>query len=251
MNAAELPVIGPPLNTDKDYLHQFTNLAGKKVLCIGYSEAEIDELVVKYEPSSIEVLTNWEGHCDAQVSRYPLCIGDITKQTPYAESSFDAILTLSVMEHLPSLRGACQEMRRVVRNGGEILHLFGPAWSSPYGHHCYAKPGDKLLDFCQWKVPAHIHLLCSRAEITDYFLANGYGVSDANTALHWYYESPLINRIFFDVYADIFPEFFQIDRVDYMRTELPADHLERLREQYPGRRDFSTYGAKCKMMVSK
>jgi SAM-dependent methyltransferase len=251
MNPADLPVVGPPQNTDKDYLAQFTDLAGKRVLCVGYSEVEIDELVAKYNPGSIEVLTNWEGHKDADVGKYQLTIGDITKRTPYADDHFDSILTLSVLEHLDGLRGACEEMRRIVRNGGEILHLFGPAWSSPYGHHCYAKPGDRLLDFCQWSIPAHIHLLCSRAEIVDYFIGNGYGIGDTNTALHWYFETPMINRLFFDVYADTLTEFFQPDRAEYMRTVLPADHLARLREHYPGRRDFSTYGAKFRLIVSK
>jgi len=251
MKPADLPIVGPPLNTDKDYVPHFTDLAGKRVLCIGYSEVEIDELVAKYNPSSIEVLTNWAEHKDAQVGKYPLTIGDITKRTPYSDDHFDTILTLSVLEHLGGLRGACEEMRRIVKNGGELLHLFGPAWSSAYGHHCYAKLGDRLLDFCQWSLPAHSHLLCSRPEIVDYFLANGYEPEVANLALHWYFETPLINRLFFDVYADTLAEMFQPDRVEYMRTALPAEHLATLREQYPGRRDFSSYGAKFRSIVVK
>lgn len=251
MKAVDLPVVGAPANTNKDYLPQFTDLAGKRVLCIGYSEAEIEEFVAKYDPASIEVLTNWADHKDAQVAKYPLIVGDICKQTSYADDSFDAILTFSVLEHLADLHGACVEMRRIVRSGGEILHYFGPAWSSPYGHHFYAKPGDKLLDFCQWTIPAHIHLLCTRSEIVDYFLQCGYGVGDANNALHWFFETPLFNRLFFDVYPDTFSEFFVIDRAEWMRTDLPAEHLTRLRVNYPSRRDFSSYGAKFRLINNK
>ena len=251
MNAFDLPIVGRPHNTDMDYIPHMTDISGKRVLCIGYNEAEIDELVAKYDPVSIDVLTNWVEHRDAQVSKFPLTIGDITNITPYDDDNFDTILTLSVLEHLIGFRKACEEMRRIVRKNGEILHYFGPAWSSPYGHHCYAKPGDRLLDFCQWTLPAHIHLLCSRAEIVDYFLVNGYDLEDANNALHWYFDTPLINRLFFDVYVENMAEVFQFDRVEYMRTDLPADHLAKLRAQYPGRRDFCSYGAKIRLIVTK
>lgn len=251
MNPADLPVVGPPRNTEKDYLGQFTDIAGMKVLCIGYSEAEIDTFVAKYRPRSIEVLTNWTEHGDAEVAKYPLTVGDVTARTPYPDDHFDAVLTLSVLEHLGSLRGACEEMRRIVRNGGELLHFFGPVWSAPFGHHCYARPGDRLLDFCQWSMPAHMHLLCSHAEIVEFFLANGYSPDDARLALHWFYETPLINRLFFDAYVDVLGEFFQFDRVELLHNALPAEHLARLREHYPGRRDFGSYGAKCKLIVTK
>ncbi len=57
--------------------------------------------------------------------------------------------------------------------------------------------------------------------------------------------------MFFDVYVDILSEYFQFDRIEYMHNALPADHLARLREHYPGRRDFGSYGAKLRLIVSK
>jgi SAM-dependent methyltransferase len=147
-----------------------------------------------------------DGHPDAAVKRFPLVIGDITKRTQFKDGAFDAILTLSVLEHLSELHGAFDEMSRVLRNGGEMLHMFGPAWSCAYGHHIYADPSDALLNFSLRQMPAHIHLLCSRQEIVDYYPDAGYPDKAWQAALHWFFEAPYINRVFYDDYMAIFEE---------------------------------------------
>lgn len=79
MNPNDLPLLGPVSNADKDFFGRFTSLEGKKVLCIGFSRSEIDELVANYGPAAIVSLTNSTGHRDAAVRKHPLVIGDITK----------------------------------------------------------------------------------------------------------------------------------------------------------------------------
>jgi SAM-dependent methyltransferase len=247
-----LPLVGCISNTEKDIFGSFTNLAGKSVLCIGFSEAEVEQLVEKYRPSRITLLTNWVEHGDAKVERFPLVIGDITKRTQFAENAFDAVLTLSVLEHLSDLNGAFDEMTRLLRNGGEMIHLFGPAWSCAYGHHLYANAGDKLLNFSLWKIPAHIHLLCTREEILRYYSEMGYPPDAGGAVIHWFYETPIIYRVFYDDYMEIFQQDrFQMDRMEIMYNELPQAHVQRLRTAFPGRRDFSSYGGKYKLVVRK
>jgi SAM-dependent methyltransferase len=251
MNPRNLPLLGPPSNTEKDYVGDFADISGKRILCIGYSEADVEDLVAKYNPASISLFTNWVDHKDAISKKYPLVIGDITKKTEFPDDAFDAILTLSVLEHLPDLIGAIREMTRIVKRGGAHLHLFGPAWSSCYGHHIYASQGDKLLEFTQWEMPAHIHLLCNKEEIKAYYLDCGYSNAHVLSVFHWFYESPIINRLFYDEYARIFASNFQIDKMELMYNHLPADHLNRLRSKFPGLIDFSTYGGKYHLKAFK
>lgn len=162
------------------------------------------------------------------------------------------MLTLSVLEHLADLDAAFLEMSRVLRHNGEMLHMFGPAWSCAYGHHIYADANMPLLNFSMWQMPAHIHLLCSKKRIFDYYLESGLGERVASAALHWFYETPIINRVFFDDYNRIFQSSnLQIDELELMHNELPIDHLQLLRRRYPGRWDFSTYGAKVKLINRK
>jgi len=248
----DLPIVGEISNGNMDFYGNFTDLRGKNVLCIGFSETEVDAYVVKYGPSRITALTNWAGHEDAQVKKFPLVIGDITSRTQFDDNSFDVILTLSVLEHLGNLRGAFDEMTRIVRSGGEMLHMFGPAWSCAYGHHMYENPRDPLLNFSLWKTPAHMHLLCGQEEIVNYYVEMGYPESVGHAAIHWFYEAPIINRVFYDDYMDLFEEDrFQIDRTEIMYNELPRHHIRSLRSAYPGRRNFSAYGGKYKLIVRK
>ena len=252
MNVRDLPVVGCISNTEKDFYGTYADLAGKRVLCIGFSEDEIAHFVARYGPSRITSLTNWTDHPDAAVKRFPLVIGDITKRTQFEDGAFDAILTLSVLEHLSDLHGAFDEMSRVLRNGGEMLHMFGPAWSCAYGHHIYADPSDVLLNFSLWQMPAHINLLCSRQEIVDHYREAGYPDKAWQAALHWFFETPIINRVLYDDYMTIFEEDrFQIDRMEIMYNELPRDHLDRLKRAFPGRRNFTDYGGKYKLVVRK
>jgi SAM-dependent methyltransferase len=252
MKVSDLPLVGPITNGEKDIYGSFSDLSGKKLLCVGFTEDEIDAYVAKYDPTSVTALTYWAGHKDAEVAKYPLVIGDITRRTEFADNSFDAVLTLSVLEHLGDLGAAFNEMARIVKPRGEMLHIFGPAWSCAYGHHTYHKPEDPLLNFSLWQMPAHMHLLCSRDEVLAYYAEQGYPETDALSVWHWFYETDNTNRVFYDDYMAIFTEDrFMLDRMEVMYNELPPEHLALLRHRYPGRRDFSTYGGKYKLIVRK
>lgn len=252
MNARDLPQVGVISNSEKDFYGSFTNLKDKNVLLIGFSEAEMEIYVEKYGPAKITALTNWADHVDAKVAKCPLVIGDITKRTQFEDNSFDSVLTLSVLEHLSDLPGAFHEMTRIINNGGEMIHMFGPAWSCAYGHHMYENPDDPLLNFSLWKMPAHMHLLCSRDEIVKYYVDMGYSETAGHAAIHWFYETPIINRVFYDEYMRIFEEDrFQLDRMEIMYNQLPRDHIKQLRNAYPGKHDFSTYGGKYRLIVRK
>jgi SAM-dependent methyltransferase len=251
MKVEDLPIVGLISNTDKDFFGKFSQLFNKKILLIGFSEEEAIDLVEKYHPKEITMLTKWADHKDAEVSRYKLTIGDICKKTSFDENQFDSVLTLSVLEHLDNLSGAVNEMSRICVPGGEMLHMFGPAWSCAYGHHIYAKADDPLLNFSLWQMPAHLHLLCSKDEIYDYY-CNARDEESARAVLHWFYDTPIINRLFYQDYLSFFEDGgLIVDSIVNMNNLLPVNHLLHLRNKFPNYKNFSTYGSKIKLINSK
>jgi SAM-dependent methyltransferase len=236
MKPSELPIVGEISNTNKDIYGKYSDLSGKNILCIGFSQQELDLYVTKYQPSRVTALTKWADHVDAKIKNCEFIIGDITEKTPFLDGQFDSILTLSVLEHLTPLQRAFREMSRIVRNGGEMLHMFGPSWSCAYGHHIYANPNIALLNFSLWQMPAHIHLLCSRDEIREYYLEYGFSEEDVDSVFHWFFETEIINRVFFDDYMKAIQcENLQIDEIEFMYNNLPELQLEVLKKKILGK----------------
>ena len=247
VNPDGLPRVGVIANATHDVLRSFAahaSVARRRVLCIGYSAQEIRDLVTPYGPSEIVCLTNWTDHPDASIDGHRLVIGDLCARTPFEDGEFDAVLLLSVLEHLHDVDAAFAEMRRVLRPGGHVGLMFGPAWSSAYGHHLYANPDDPNLSFVRWTLPAHIHLLCDRDEIGAWYRRHGYGDDVVASVLHWFYDAPIINRLFYDDYVRIMPRHFQLVASELMYNDLPPAHVRLLRDRYPGYSDFSTYGGR-------
>jgi SAM-dependent methyltransferase len=56
---------------------------------------------------------------------------------PFAERSFDAVLSTDTFEHVMDLDLAFSEIARVLRPGGSLLTRFGPLFYSPHGGHLY------------------------------------------------------------------------------------------------------------------
>jgi len=240
-----LPCLGPILNADKYYIDRFAHAAritDESVLCIGFSESEIEKYVVKHKPKEITVLTQWVDHPDAQVTKYPLVVGDVTKRTSFGDKSFGAILTLSLMEHLEDLEGGLTEMKRLLRPGGHLFAFFGPAWSSPYGHHLYLRGGDPRLDFSLWQLPAYLHLLCSDNEIASFVRDNGLSDDYIPWFLRMFFEHPIINRVMYDDYLRLFSEYFQLVLSEVIYNEVPSKFITLLRKELPPYRDFTSYG---------
>ena len=134
------------------------------------------------------------------------------------------------------------EIKRTLKPGGYLFAHFGPAWSSPYGHHLYSNPEDPLQNFTSWKMPAYLHLLCSRDEISRYYLENGYSQETITQILHWFFETPIINRYMYDDYIANFTRHFQIVASETMYNHVPDATLDLLRKKFPRHNDFTTYG---------
>jgi SAM-dependent methyltransferase len=56
---------------------------------------------------------------------------------PFADKSFDAVLSTDTFEHVMDLDLAFSEIARVLKPGGSLLTRFGPLFRSPHGYHLY------------------------------------------------------------------------------------------------------------------
>ena len=56
---------------------------------------------------------------------------------PFADASFDAVLSTDTFEHVMDLDLAFTEIARVLKPGGSLLTRFGPLFRSPHGYHLY------------------------------------------------------------------------------------------------------------------
>lgn len=56
---------------------------------------------------------------------------------PFADASFDAVLSTDTFEHVMDVDLAFCEIYRVLKTGGSLLTRFGPLFYAPHGYHLY------------------------------------------------------------------------------------------------------------------
>ena len=226
------------------FFSRWMSIEGKKCLCIGFDKDQLNEAVLAYQPGAVTLLTLWDEHKDAEVPGYDTVVGDICQRTPFDDGTFDVVLTLSLLEHIHDLPAAFVEIRRILKPGGFFGSFFGPAWSCHVGHHLYAQASHPLFDFWQRGLPAHLHLRCSPEEITAWYREQGATDDEIKTVLQWFFETNIINRVFFDDYPRLLNQHFQVVSTERIYAPIAESALDDLRRLYPGNDDFSTYGGK-------
>ncbi|QEL17238.1 class I SAM-dependent methyltransferase [Limnoglobus roseus] len=90
----------------------------------------------EYKLSFARQQAELRGTTDIDFICYP---GD---RIPAADSAFDVVFCVDVMEHLPKPDESLAEIRRVLKPGGLLLLSFGPPWGHPHGKHTWTRlPG--------------------------------------------------------------------------------------------------------------
>ena len=123
---------------DETYLRHYVELViryappNSKILDLGcgngisarlLNKAGYDVIGTDISPLFLDEAKNWEN----EKLRYQVC--DVL-ELPYDDGSFDVICSNELIEHLPDVETALNEMVRVVRKGGRIV-LSGPNLCSP------------------------------------------------------------------------------------------------------------------------
>lgn len=123
---------------DENYLKHYVELvcryapSGAKILDLGcgngissqlLSQAGYDVVGTDISSLFLQEARNWEN----PTLRYQVC--DVL-ELPFDDNSYDVICSNELIEHLPDVETALNEMVRVVQNGGKVV-LSGPNLCSP------------------------------------------------------------------------------------------------------------------------
>ena len=173
--------------------------------------------------------------------------GDIRK-TSYPDGHFDVIVSTSAFEHIQDLPDALKEMHRVLKSGGVLYSHFGPIWSTSYGHHLWLNHEKKLYNYWNTVLPPYCHLLMKPDELLDTMMARGYAAGVSGAVVHYIYNSPEQNKLFYEDYERIIKsgDFKTLFFKGYDHPELRKLYLngvspsvfETLKDKYGDRSNF-------------
>jgi SAM-dependent methyltransferase len=189
---------------------------------------------------------------NVELTQYALLKEDARK-LPFADNSFDRILSISVFEHVQDLGVALAEMYRVLRPGGYLFTEFGPIWSSVWGHHLWFYHGDEVRDWRNTPIPPYAHLLMSEEELRGWCHKKYRDDSLINKICEFVYRSDEQNRLFYSDYEQIISAspFRQLFMIGYADVPFPVGYevedagllFDRLAEKCPGKSGFGYHVA--------
>ena len=135
----------------------------------------------RYEPQSISGVDVNEFFIDA-AHRFAESRGrpadfrvGFGESIPWADGSFDAILSFDVLEHVRSVPATLKECWRVLRRGGHLLAVF-PSYFQPVEHHLSLvtrTPGLQYMFTGRTLIPAYCEILRERGAYADWYARDG------------------------------------------------------------------------------
>lgn len=137
-------------------------------------------------------------------------------------NSVDLVFSCNAMHHLLSLREVFAKIFFLLKPGGSAYLHFGPIWSAPDGHHLDISHRGLVYRFDGISIiPRWYHLAFTPGELQS-ILSTNLGASLAEAVVTYVYQSPWLNRHFFEDYLRFAQEagffFSRLDtceRVDY------------------------------------
>lgn len=89
-----------------------------------------------YQSWGCDIGRFWEHNPDASADRLAL-IESAPYRIPFADGSFDVVLSTSVLEHAQNKEQLFREIHRVLAPGGLTVHLYPSRWYLPIEPHIY------------------------------------------------------------------------------------------------------------------
>lgn len=118
----------------REFLRKFPSLADRDVLELGSGHGALMTALVDAGARAVGVDIDSHRVTFAQ-SQGLAAVEARAEDLPFEPQSFDAIVCDEVIEHLADLRRALGEAFRVLRPGGYLYGVWGPAWLSYNGPH--------------------------------------------------------------------------------------------------------------------
>ena len=116
------PQAHPYFNLVKQFVEE-NSLRDSLCLEIGCGRGFFQHMVHRYVGTDITRTIGGDNNATAFTKPFIQCDA---KWLPFKDNSFDAVWTIDVLEHVPGLETALQEIMRVLKQDG--LLLFAPAW---------------------------------------------------------------------------------------------------------------------------
>lgn len=174
----------------------------------------------------------------------------------FANSSFDLVISLNVLEHVPNPVKYLQECYRVLRPGGFGFFSWYPLWSGATGHHIHPDmvrqkaqnlgltPPHYSLD--DTSIPHWGHLLFSHSQMLSFLLAEkNYHPALAEWMSHYIYHHCDLNRWFWRDFRRTFQN-LPWNAIELKRRRnwaMDAVTLKQLEQKYGTIEDFQVCGA--------
>ncbi len=215
---------------------------GKRVLDVGCDWAArlVQQLVTEFGAEEA-VGVNLIAQDRQYLPQARTMCADVTK-LPFSEGYFDVIVSSSAFEHIRGLDKGLAEMHRVLKPGGSLYSMFGPIWSTSYGHHIWFNHQGKEYTYHNVILPPWCHLLLERSELQER-LKDHAAPPLIDAILEWVYHSDGQNRLFFEDYETLFREspFRSLFVKGYEYKELSSKYeagmdagvFDRLHSRYP------------------
>jgi ubiquinone/menaquinone biosynthesis C-methylase UbiE len=108
---------------------------GKNLLDVGAGDGALGALL---ETFGHDVVLTDQEDWRAEISKnLKFAEADVCQSLPFADQSFDLVLSYNSFEHFPDPQKALDEILRVTKPGGYVYISFGPLYCSPWGLHAY------------------------------------------------------------------------------------------------------------------
>jgi len=174
----------------------------------------------------------------------------------FSDNSFDLVISLNVMEHVPNPAKYLKECFRVMRSGGFGYFSWYPLWSGGTGHHVHP---DMVSDAAQKRnlvppeytldgrsIPYWGHLLFSQAEMLSFLLKQKcYHPALADWMCNYIYCQQDLNRWFWRDFWRAFQNFsWKVIKVTKRRNViLDKKTFHQLEQKFGAIEDFQVCGA--------
>jgi SAM-dependent methyltransferase len=188
---------------------------------------------------TVRKFTAHDAAAEILVNDYAIIDGDICSLDIF--DYFDAVVSIAAFEHILKFGGLLDRAHDALRPEGHLLSMFQPIWSCVNGHHLWGikdKAGHEY-NFASGIVPYWGHLLLTPPQLRRDLLTK----TDADCAddiVSAVYNSPNINRLFFEDYVDYMnASRFRLKKVTPMgQIVVPEQVQAALEAAHPGRTCF-------------
>lgn len=178
------------------------------------------------------------------------------QQLAFEDCSFDLVISLNVLEHVPNPSQYLNECWRVIRPGGYGFFSWYPVWSGATGHHVHPDMVSRQAQSLGFTPPFYSldgtsipfwgHLLFSPQEMLDFLLDQlRYPVNLAEWMRNYIYYGRDLNRwLWRDVWRSFQALDWKIVEVNHRGEQSPdAQTLQKLTQKYGVVDNFQICGA--------